>query len=104
MSEAGTGGRGESNLIDSKDNSWDNATLYANRTGAPKVRLLVVVGDKDSNYQPNLDWCAHLAKLNITHELVIVPGAGHGIDWKIQNTDRRIFDFIAESLNHFPHH
>lgn len=100
MSETGAGGRGESKLINAKDNSWDNATLYANRAGAPRVRLMVVVGDKDSNYQPNLDWCAHLTKLKIPHELIVVPGAGHGIDLKIQNTDRRVFGFIADSLKH----
>jgi len=98
MSKTGAGGRGESKLIDPKDNSWDNATIYAQRKDAPKIRLMVVDGSKDPNYVANLEWCTHLAKLKIPHELIIVPGAGHGIDLKIQNTDRRVFDFITESL------
>ncbi|MDP3072874.1 MAG: prolyl oligopeptidase family serine peptidase [Opitutaceae bacterium] len=98
MSETGAGGRGESKLIDPKDNTWDNATLYAARKEAPKVRLMVVVGNKDANYAPNLEWCAHLAKLKIPHELIVVPDSGHGINMKTHHTERRVWDFIAAGL------
>lgn len=98
MSETGAGGRGESRLIDPKDNTWDNATAYAARKDAPKARLMVVVGDKDANYGPNLEWCAHLARLKIPHELIVVPGSGHGINLKTNETDRRVFAFIADGV------
>lgn len=98
MSETGAGGRGESKLIDPKNNTFDNATLYAGNKDAPKIRLMVVVGNQDPNYGPNLDWCLHLTKLKIPHELIVVPGQGHHLDLKVQNTNRRIWDFIATSL------
>jgi len=88
-------------LSDPKNNTFDNAVRYAQRATPPEIRLMIVVGDKDGNYQANLDWDAHLTKLQIPHELVVVPGAGHGIDWKIRDTNLRIFAFIADSLKHF---
>lgn len=59
---------------------------------------MVVVGNEDVNYPANLEWCMHLSRLKIAHDLVVVPGAGHGIDWEIKDTDRRVFDFIAERV------
>jgi dipeptidyl aminopeptidase/acylaminoacyl peptidase len=99
LSESGAASDGEFKVSDPTNNAFDNASVYAKRTGAPKVRLMVVIGNQDSNYVANLEWCAHLARLKIAHELIVVPGTGHFIDQKIQNTDRRVFDFIADSLN-----
>ena len=62
---------------------------------------MVVIGNKDANYIGNLEWSIHLQNLNIKHELVVVPGTGHGIDWSIEITDTRIYDFISNSLNHY---
>jgi len=99
--DTGREGTGDTVLSGRTNNTYDLPALYAKTPAPPPVRLLVVVGNKDANYGPNLDWCAHLARLKIAHDLVVVPGAGHGIDWTIQHTDRRIFDFIAEGLAPF---
>ncbi len=83
---------------DPTNNTFDNATRYAKRKDSPPIRLMAVVGNQDGNYIGNLEWCAHLARLKIDHELVVIPGTGHAIDWKIKDSDRRVRDFIAESL------
>ncbi|MCZ6674558.1 MAG: prolyl oligopeptidase family serine peptidase, partial [Verrucomicrobia bacterium] len=88
-------------IPDGKNNVFNNASVYAARKDAPKVRLMVVIGNQDDNYIGNLQWCAHLKSLKIEHDLVVVPGTGHGINWSIQNTDTRIYDFITDSLKHF---
>jgi len=62
------------------------------------VNLMVVIGNKDDNYVGNLQWSIHLRELGIPHELVVVPGAGHGIDWEIENTGNRIYNFINNGL------
>lgn len=59
---------------------------------------MVVIGDKDDNYVGNLQWSIHLRGLGIPHQLVVVPGAGHGVNWNIENTVTRINHFIANGL------
>jgi enterochelin esterase-like enzyme len=88
-------------IPDAKNNVFNNALVYAARDNAPEVNLMVVIGNKDANYVGNLEWSIHLQNLNIKHELVVVPGTGHGIDWSIENTDTRIYNFITDSLNHY---
>ncbi|MEZ5393187.1 MAG: alpha/beta hydrolase-fold protein [Bryobacterales bacterium] len=59
------------------NNTWELARRYAaDRDGLP-VNILVVVGTKDQNYQPNLDWMAHLTDLGIPFERIIVPDTPH---------------------------
>lgn len=100
LAETGVADRGdEFRVSEPGNNVFDNATRYAQRTDAPRVRLMVVVGNLDPNYVANLEWCAHLARLKIPHELIVVPGTGHFVDQKIHNTERRVFDFIAAGLN-----
>ena len=84
-----------------KNNVFNNATEYAAKKNAPKVNLMVVIGNKDDNYVGNLEYSIHLKNLGIKHELIVVPGAGHGISWGIENTDIRIYNFIANGLKHF---
>ena len=48
----------------------------ADKQGTP-VSILVAVGTKDQNYEPNLDWMAHLTKLGIPFEKIIVPDTPH---------------------------
>lgn len=59
------------------NNTWELARRYAARTDAPKLNILVAVGTEDQNYQPNLDWMAHLDSLGIEVERVIVEGIPH---------------------------
>ena len=88
-------------IPDGKNNVFNNAAVYAARKDAPEVKLMVVIGDQDDNYAGNLQWAIHLRELGIHHELVVVPGTGHGIKWSIENTDTRIYNFITNSLKHF---
>ena len=85
-------------IPDGENNTFNNARVYATRTNAPPVHLMVVIGNKDDNYAGNLQWSIHLKELGIIHELVVVPGTGHGINWKIENTDHRIYNFIKTGL------
>jgi enterochelin esterase-like enzyme len=82
-----------------RNNVFNNASLYAAKKNAPKLNLMVVIGDKDDNYIGNLQWSIHLRELGIPHQLVVVPGAGHGVNWSIENTGTRIYNFIAKGLN-----
>lgn len=85
-------------IPDAGNNAFNNAALYAARKDAPPVNLMAVIGNKDDNYVGNLQWSIHLQELGIKHELIVVPGAGHGIDWSIEGTDTRIYNFIKSGL------
>jgi endo-1,4-beta-xylanase len=59
------------------NNTWELARRYAaDKKGLP-VHILVVVGNQDKNYQGNLDWMAHLTRLGIPFEKIIVPDTPH---------------------------
>ncbi len=59
------------------NNTWELARRYAADQQGKPVSILVVVGTKDQNYEANLDWMAHLSRLGIRHEKIIVPDAPH---------------------------
>jgi endo-1,4-beta-xylanase len=59
------------------NNTWELARRYAADKQGKPVSILVVVGTKDQNYEANLDWMAHLAKLSIPFEKIIVPDTPH---------------------------
>jgi enterochelin esterase-like enzyme len=85
-------------IPDGENNAFNNASEYADRNNAPPVNLMVVIGNQDDNYVGNLQWSIHLQELGIKHELIVVPGTGHGIDWSIENTDTRIYNFLTHGL------
>ena len=85
-----------------KDNAFNNAVEYAARSDRPKFDLMVVIGYDDFGYVGNLQWSIHLKKLKIDHQLVVVPKGKHGLDWKLDNTDERIYRFIANGLRRIP--
>ena len=85
-------------IPDCSNNAFNKARVYAARKDAPPINLMVVIGNKDDNYVGNLQWSIHLRELGIPHELVVVPGAGHGINWKIENTGKHINLFIKNGL------
>lgn len=60
------------------NNTYDLARKYASAS-TPRLNILVVVGTEDANYQPNLDWMAHLQSLGIEHEKILVEDAGHNM-------------------------
>jgi enterochelin esterase-like enzyme len=65
------------------DNSWDLANIYADNPDNPLIKLFVIVGMDDRNYESNVAWSSHLNNLGIHHSLTSVQGANHGDDSKI---------------------
>ena len=62
------------------------------------LRILVVVGDKDMNYQANLDWMVHLKSLKIPFEQRIIEGVPHSTQGVYQKAGLDIMKFHAESF------
>ncbi len=88
-------------IDDGSINTWDLAAGYAKRKDAPPIRFMNVIGDQDANYPGNLGFHEHLKKLGIEHEFVVVKGAGHGIDFSVDNVGDRILSFQTESFRQF---
>ncbi len=86
-------------IPDGSNNVFDNARAYTARGDAvPAVNLMIVVGDEDENYPGNLQWCIELNRLGINHQLVVVPGTGHNVDYNIESTRERIWHFMATGI------
>lgn len=49
-----------------------NAAILARST-----RLRLVIGDRDETFGNNLDFHAHLLRLGIPHDWIVLPGVGH---------------------------
>ena len=84
------------------DNTWDLARRYAeqaSRGAAPKLSILVHVGDKGFNYQNNLEWMKHLKSLGIPYQRVIVPDVGHSAADIYRKEGLRIMRFHADNLS-----
>ncbi|MCK5368204.1 MAG: prolyl oligopeptidase family serine peptidase [Cyclobacteriaceae bacterium] len=58
------------------DNSWDLAKKYAKNQN-PQIKLFVLVGSNDMNYEANISWTEYLRKLGIHHSITIVEGVKH---------------------------
>ena len=62
------------------------------------LRIFVVVGDKDMNYQANLDWLAHLKSLKIPFEQRIIEGVPHSTQGVYEKAGLDIMKFHAETF------
>lgn len=80
-----------------KNNSYDLAKKFAADSKLP-LRILVVVGDKDMNYQANLDWIEHLRSLKIPLEQRIIEGVPHSTGLVYEKAGLDIMKFHAESF------
>ena len=84
------------------DNTWDLAKAYAEKLkanpDAPKLNILIHVGDKGFNYQNNLQWMEHLTSLGIEHQKLIVPGAGHSAKQIYESNGLDIMKFHAKNF------
>lgn len=58
------------------DNAWDLAKKYANNP-YPPIKLYVLVGTDDENYESNIAWTSYLRELGIHHSITIIEGVGH---------------------------
>ena len=80
-----------------KNNTYDLARKFAAESKLP-LRILVVVGDKDMNYQANLDWMGHLRSLKIPFEQRIIQGVPHSTGMVYERAGLEIMKFHAESF------
>ena len=78
-------------------NTWDLARNYAKKQ-APKLRILIFVGDKGFNYQNNLEYMKFLRTLNIPFEKIIVKGAAHSAMTIYKKRGQEIMRFHAASF------
>jgi enterochelin esterase-like enzyme len=79
------------------NNTYDLAERYS-KSSHPWVRILVVVGDQDANYQPNLEWTLHLQKLGITYRKRILPGVPHSQKLVYEQAGLEIMKFHADNF------
>jgi endo-1,4-beta-xylanase len=80
-----------------KNNTYDLARKFASESMLP-LRIFVVVGDKDMNYQANLDWMEHLRSLKIPFEHRIIEGVPHSTQMVYERAGLDIMKFHAESF------
>jgi len=80
------------------NNTYDLAQAYAKRKGEFPLRILVGVGKQDFNYEANLDWMRHLAKLEIPHEQAIAGDAPHSATVCYRNLGDQVMLFHAQSF------
>lgn len=83
--------------FEQKNNTYDLAKKYASDSKL-SLRILVVVGDKDMNYQANLDWMDHLKTLKIPFEHRVIEGVPHSNGMVYQKAGLEIMEFHAESF------
>ena len=87
------GEESEGVALDPGNNSWDLARQYAGGEDLPSLAILIVVGTRDSNYEANLAWMAHLQFLGVPFEWRIVPEAPHSADQLYQELGDEIMQF-----------
>lgn len=80
-----------------KNNTYDLARKYA-ANPKPPLRILVVVGDQDMNYQANLDWMDHLRSLKIPFEQRIIEGVPHNTKMVYDKAGLEVMKFHAENF------
>ena len=78
-------------------NTYDLARRYAEKK-QPPLRIMIMVGDKDMNYEANLDWMKHLKSLDIPFEHEILPNVAHNSTLVFQQRGEKIMNFHAESF------
>lgn len=80
-----------------KNNTYDLAAKYAAESKYP-LRILVVVGDRDINYEANLEWMDHLRSLKIPFEQIVVKGVGHFTKSIYKKAGLKVMIFHAENF------
>lgn len=83
--------------VEPGNNTYDLAKKYA--AGAKQsVRILVVVGSKDINYQANQDWMEHMRSLKVPFEQRIVEGVPHSVQLVYEKAGLEVMKFHAENF------
>ena len=81
------------------NNTFDLAEKYVPNMKKFPLRILVVVGKTDMNYEGNLDWMQHLRQLEIPFEPAVAGDAGHSASECYKNLNGRQMHFHAESFS-----
>ena len=85
-------------VFDIGNNTYDLAREYAAASDPPSVRILVVFGTKDFNYEANLDWTAHLESLGIDFERIILDDVPHNARLVYEKAGEEIMRFHADNF------
>jgi hypothetical protein len=80
------------------DNSYDLARRYAALKDRPPLKILVVVGTEDFNYEANLDYMRHLEQLGIPFKRIVVDGAPHSAKLVYEKVGLEAMRFHAENF------
>ena len=80
-----------------KNNTYDLARKYVADAKYP-LRILVVVGDRDMNYEANLEWMDHLRSLEIPFEQIVVKGVGHFAQSIYRKVGLQVMNFHSENF------
>ncbi|QDU27077.1 Carbohydrate acetyl esterase/feruloyl esterase precursor [Anatilimnocola aggregata] len=80
------------------NNTYDLAEAYAKRKDKFPLRILVGVGKQDFNYEANLDWMRHLAKLEIPYKQAIAGDAPHSAAACYRNLGDQVMLFHSQSF------
>jgi len=80
-----------------ENDTYHLAKKYAAENKNP-VRIFVAVGDKDMNYQANLDWMEYLRSLKIPFEHKIVEGVPHSAQGVYDKIGLDVMKFHAENF------
>jgi endo-1,4-beta-xylanase len=63
-----------------------------------KVRILMIVGDKDLTYEGHKPLAAKLKELDIEHEYKVLEGLGHNLNVYYQKTGDELVQFLAKDI------
>ena len=81
------------------NNTWDLARDYvAKRMKRHPLPILVVVGDKDQNYEPNLEWMAHLTQLGVPFRRIIAADTPHNAGEVYRKHGLEVMSFHAANF------
>ena len=96
------GGPARGIVVNAGDNSWDLAEKYAAENNDPQLKILVVVGTDDMNYEANLEWMDHLDSLDIPFEKLIVPDTPHNPEMLYEKAGDAIMSFHERCFSSLP--
>lgn len=97
----GAGYGNERKAVDAGQHLDNNVFFLAKKYAAqsvPPVRLLLVIGTKDFNYLPNLDYMKFLGELKLPFEKIILDGVSHSNKEYYARLKTATLRFHAESF------
>jgi len=81
-------------------NTWDLAKVYADRSDAPSLKIMIWVGTAGFNYEFNLKFMEYLDELGIPYEKLISPDSPHSAIDIYQKRGMDLMKFHDHNLLH----